>query len=181
MKSKLFCSLLILLSHCASAQEFLFPVDEKTKKITYQDVIEVDSVSKDEIYDRIMIWMKIHFKTDKEIIDFVSKDAGKIFLTPTTKLYAKKDGRTYYVGYLKYLINISVYDFKYKYVISEFVETNTSEKFSSIGNLENDDGNTSIYSFPNKQQMMQMKRNLHEEVTAMIRSLKRNVSKELTD
>lgn len=26
------------MSNCESAQNFLFPVDEKTKKITYQDV-----------------------------------------------------------------------------------------------------------------------------------------------
>lgn len=177
MKSKILCSILILLSHCASAQEFLFPVDEKTKKITYQGIVEVDSISKNEIYDRIIDWVKMYYKTDIDIIDFVNKDAGKLFLTPTTKLYASRNGRTYYVGYWKYIINITVHDFKYEYSISDFVETNTSDKFSSIGTLENDDGNTSKYSFPNRPQLNQMRRNLHEEVTTLIRSLKRSVLK----
>ncbi len=38
MKCHILYSILILISSCASAQEFLFPVDEKAKKITYQDV-----------------------------------------------------------------------------------------------------------------------------------------------
>jgi hypothetical protein len=83
----------MLLVGCIGINAQGLPVDTETKKITYQETIVLDSVSRDEIYQRSKDWIAIFYKTDK---------------------YSPDDKANYKVGKDGYFDIQLTYDFKYK-------------------------------------------------------------------
>ncbi len=75
----------------ASAQGL--PVDTETKKVTFQETVSLDTVSRDELYQRSKDWISIFYKTDK---------------------YSPDDKANYKIGKDGELDIQLTYDFKYK-------------------------------------------------------------------
>lgn len=82
MKILLILITLFSINYSSFSQDFNLPLDHKTQKVTYQDTLYVDSVSRNEIYDMLIAWTGRYFNTQKTIIDYVDKENGRISLTP---------------------------------------------------------------------------------------------------
>lgn len=98
MKSlKLFLVLSLLFVSSLGMTQSL-PLDPETNKVVFQDIIAVDSVNKDELYERAKDWLIRNFKESK------------------LKLDDKANGQLIKQGEMEILLT---YDFKYKntYVI----------------------------------------------------------------
>ncbi|MBX9851134.1 MAG: DUF4468 domain-containing protein [Cytophagaceae bacterium] len=64
MKS-LILSIILAISSFTFTFSQSFPTDPETKKISYQETVILDSLTKDEIYERAKEWMTNFFKTNK--------------------------------------------------------------------------------------------------------------------
>lgn len=83
----------MLLVACLYVNAQGLPVDPETKKITYQETITLDSVSRDDLYQRSKDWIANFYKTDQ---------------------YSPDDKANYKVGKDGYFNIQLTYDFKYK-------------------------------------------------------------------
>jgi hypothetical protein len=172
---------LFSINYSSFSQDFNLPLDEKTQKVTYQDTLYIDSLSKNEIYDRLLAWTGRYFDTQKTIIDYVDKENGRISLTPIINISIPRTEYGYMysrhvihkVGYWAYTIEFNIYDSKFHYKISNFYESTSSSKYPNIGEIEYSEQNTSNFTIPNKKELANSKRELHFEVSSIILSLKK--------
>ncbi|MCS6824090.1 MAG: DUF4468 domain-containing protein [Cytophagaceae bacterium] len=129
MKKLFNLCLLFVWCNIALAQTKTFPIDETTQKITYTEVVNVEGVSKDELYARAknlgILGNNIVKDNPAEGI-YVYK--GQINVTyPAPQL-----GQAH-SGVVNYLVTIACKDGRYKYTITDF--THYSDKASG-GKLE---------------------------------------------
>ncbi|HVD97794.1 MAG TPA: DUF4468 domain-containing protein [Cytophagaceae bacterium] len=94
------------------------PVDTETKKITYQETVTLDSVSRDDLYQRTKDWIANFYKTDKYSPDDkanykVGKDGSfEIQLTYDFKYKSQNN--------VSYSILIGQKEGKYRFTITDF-------------------------------------------------------------
>ncbi|PLW93086.1 MAG: hypothetical protein C0592_07410 [Marinilabiliales bacterium] len=74
MKKTLILTALIALFFVAQAQ---VPVDEDTKLITYQEVVEMDGI-KDTLYNRATKWVNRHYKNPQSVLITRDVNGGKL-------------------------------------------------------------------------------------------------------
>ena len=91
------------------SQENIFPIDSITGKITYSEIIKVDSVNSQELYLRAKIWFVHSFVSAKNVIQLDEKELGRIIgkglFDVTTSLLTKTDA-----GYVEFTVEIQVKD-----------------------------------------------------------------------
>lgn len=113
---RLAVTLLFITSFNALAQNF--PLDEETNRITYTAVVEIDSVSKDELFERGKTWLMT--KTENNTIQRANKDVGtmeddvKVIIQLTYDFKYKKN------CHVTMHANISVKEGRYKYEFNNF-------------------------------------------------------------
>jgi hypothetical protein len=113
---KLIVALLFMIPFGAMAQNF--PMDEETNRITYTAVVEIDSVNKDQLFDRAKTWLMT--KTDNHKIEKANKEVGtmeddvKVIIQLTYDFKYKKN------CHVTMHANISVKEGRYKYVLDNF-------------------------------------------------------------
>ncbi|MFL5729165.1 MAG: DUF4468 domain-containing protein [Cytophagaceae bacterium] len=109
-----FC-LLITASLSLSAQTL--PTDAETKKITFQETVNMDSLSKSMLYDRCKNWMTNYYKSTKFDLDDKSSRIGMSGYFLVTLTYDFKYKAEYNVAYN---ISFNLKDGKYRYTITDF-------------------------------------------------------------
>lgn len=99
-----------------------FPIDTGTKKITYSEVIRLDtSISKTELYSAAKEWFAKTYKSATDVIQYAEKDEGKIVGRALFKVNFKTIfGTDYPGGHINYTISIYTKDGRYKYEITDF-------------------------------------------------------------
>lgn len=111
--------ILFLLPVFCRGQNIKLPIDSDTKKITYQEVVHVDSTSKDELYTRAREWFARNFVSSKEVLQMEDRAAGKIIGKGSADGYATFQKAS--VGYwLHYTISITIKEGRYRYEITDF-------------------------------------------------------------
>lgn len=114
----------------AFGQAINLPIDSITKNITYTNVVNVDSLSKNELFSRAQEWVVKTYNSGKDVVQLSDKDNGKLIGNGALDVSWKNMS-----GYIKYTISIYVKDGKYKYEI-----TNLHHIMSGTGKLP--DGGT---------------------------------------
>jgi hypothetical protein len=132
MKKILYLFLVILASHSLVAQTL--PTDPVTKKVLFQELIPMDSLTKDDLYERAITWFTDHYKTNK--FDVNDKANGKIgtegyFIVSMTYDFKYKSEHN-----VSYNVLINVKDGKYKYSITDFSVYNVKTGPKSIQTVE---------------------------------------------
>ncbi len=110
---------------------------QKDTAISYSSVVNVDSVSKIELFERARLWVNETYKSGKDVIQFSDKESGQIACKALMikDLEFKTLGIKSYMAFkIDYSFSIFVKDGKYKYVFENF---NNSEMY-----------NTSTYQMP---------------------------------
>jgi len=99
----------------------------------YNEIIPVDSTTKNDLYISALEWMNKTYKSGKNVIQTTDKEGGMIIGKAVTQtliynnMGMKKDG-----GYFSYIISIYCKDNKYKFVI-ENITYNKGEMILNPG------------------------------------------------
>ena len=118
--------ILLFLSFSASSQD----------KLTYSEVINIDSASKDELYNRAKAWFVNSFVSANDVIQMDDKDGGSIIgkavMNFTQSFLSGSLGTN---GVIRYSVKIFLKDDRYKYEITDFVHdpSNKSHGDFSMG------------------------------------------------
>lgn len=100
------------------------PIDNDTKKITYSEVVYVDSsANKQELYARAREWFAKAYKSSNNVIQMDDKESGKIVGKALMQVYHKALGANYNSGYINYTISVYVRDGRYRYEVTDFYHT----------------------------------------------------------
>ncbi len=98
--------------------EFLPVIDGM---ITFSEVVQVDSLSKNDIFLRAHDWIIKTFNSAKDIIQFADKDAGKIVCKTVTGATVGKGWNKVTIDPVFYLLTIEARSGRYKITASNFV------------------------------------------------------------
>jgi hypothetical protein len=93
------------------------PTDPETKKITYQETVNMDSLSKVQLYERCKNWMTNYYKSTKfDMDDKISKItmSGYFLVTLTYDFKYKSENN------VSYSITFNLKEGKYRYTITDF-------------------------------------------------------------
>ncbi|MNE10169.1 hypothetical protein D3C80_1028700 [compost metagenome] len=120
---KYLLTILLLLPIVAVCQENALKVPIKDGRIVYSAVIQLDSISKNELYSTAGMWFADSFKNSKHVIRFEDKEAGKIMGKGSSTFYYEYLLSTVFTD-IEYSIVITVKDSKYKYEIYDIILTN---------------------------------------------------------
>ena len=130
MKKILFSLLsLILITGVTIAQDL--PVDSKTQKITFTDVIEVEGLNAQAIFDKAIIWgANCGFQLKaKETGKKIQWDGSVKVKYPSVQRGGFEDGT------VKFSVVVYCKDGRYKYTITNFTHT---ARHATCGNLESE-------------------------------------------
>ncbi|MEP7169266.1 MAG: DUF4468 domain-containing protein [Bacteroidota bacterium] len=124
MKSiKYFSSLIIIVVTVAAAnsQNSKLPVDSLTKLISYNKVVQADSIDRKELYMRAFTWANTFYKNPGDVIREKDAAGGKIVCKARFKLTnpPNKDGFEKDAGDVMYTLTIQLKDGRYKYELSQ--------------------------------------------------------------
>ena len=90
------------------------PIDNSINKITYSEVVYVDSLAnKEQLFSRAREWFAKAYKSSTNVIQMEDKESGKIVGKALMKVYHKALGLTYPSGYINYTISIYLKDGRY--------------------------------------------------------------------
>lgn len=164
-------AIIVIASITSIAQ--LLPVDPESKLITYSEVVQIDNVSKDELYSRANEWFAKYYKSANAVLQMNNQENGKLVGKPLTTVFVTALGREYEIGHVKYTITISCKDGRYKYEITDFMHDAGAIQTGSVGPLEKE--KTGMLS-PNNKQWHQIKENTNEKMLALIADMKKSMS-----
>lgn len=124
--------LLAMLSTMAFAQknklpeEPALPIDENTKLVTYQDVVNEPGTPQ-ELYDRALLWVKEFYKNTSEVIKKSDRESAVIQMRSSVRIYGmQKDGTRHFRNIVYYNFKLECRDNRYRYTITDFNEKATS-------------------------------------------------------
>jgi hypothetical protein len=103
--------------------------------LIYTDVVKVDSVSQDELYNRAKVWFTTTFISANDVIQLDNKQEGQIVGKPNMNYTPSVfEANVRIKGIIKYSISIWLKEGRYKYEITDFIHVPTG--VSSYGNID---------------------------------------------
>lgn len=145
-KGFLLNAIIVLITSFAYGQKEApeLPIDSSTKRITYSEVVLVDSlVSKQELYSRAREWFAKAYNSANNVIQMEDNVNGKIIGKALVPVKLKVLGTVYDAGSIHYTISLYLKDGRYKYEITDFYHTGNSlkniEDYGACENMINSD------------------------------------------
>jgi hypothetical protein len=125
-----FIFLILFLSNTSQAQKNkdqeklpppVLPMDKETGLISYTKVVEVQGVSKKELYNRALSWAKGFYKNPTDVIRERDTTEGKIICKARFKIYSEPDkkGFTADHGDVMYTLTMRFREGRYRYEITK--------------------------------------------------------------
>jgi hypothetical protein len=111
MKQALLLSMALVISIITYAQE----------KLTFSEVVTVDSTTKDQLFDKGREWFVDNFKDSKNVLEVNDKATGELLGKGSIKYSPDVSAAAAVTGWITFSIKIKVKDGKYKYEIGDFV------------------------------------------------------------
>lgn len=98
------------------------PIDVDTKRITYSDVISIDTTEKKVLFNRALSWANNYYVNPKDVIRSKDLNEGSLVLKARYRIYTTpdEDGTKVLSGDVMYTMTIDVKDNKYRYSITDF-------------------------------------------------------------
>ena len=132
----LFGGIVALSALTASGQKEtpVLPFDTTTGKITYTEVVRVDSsLTKSELYSRASGWLAEISRSTKGKLRWADRNNGKIICNALMQAYCKNGwGANEECGNIRYTISIFLKDGRYKYEITDFYHTGQTAGATTI-------------------------------------------------
>ncbi|GAB4199695.1 MAG: DUF4468 domain-containing protein [Bacteroidia bacterium] len=151
--------------------------------LAYTEVVQVDSVSKNELYNRAKVWFATTYNSVNDVLQIDNKEEGMLIGKAIMKYEPNVfTGSEQTKGNIKYTIKIFVKDGRYKYEITDFIHDPYGNQYgkSSMGLITTDK------ECPNPKPMAKgwsnkvwndIKSQIEDNVTSLINSLKQGMSK----
>lgn len=100
---------------------FNLPVNDETKLITYDKVVEVAETKKVDLFERAVNWINSYYKNPTDVVREKNPDAGKIVCKARFKISNEPDktGFATDAGVVQYSLTLLFKDDKYKYGVSQ--------------------------------------------------------------
>ena len=168
---KLFLVLCLFVSNFLIAQEL--PKDSVTGKYTFQGIVKVDSVSKNELYSRAREWISKSFVSANNVIQMDDKELGKIIGKGKTQNYYFGIGSD--MGSILFTISIQVKDNKFKYTITDFIHTWEGTEFTKNRNRNLEDNEMRSFTLT-KGAWSKLKLKLCDTITSLEKDLIKNMT-----
>lgn len=152
--------------------------------LKYSEVIQVDSASANELYNRAKFWLASSYNSSKDVLQIDNKNDGQILgkaLFSFNQTFLDRSGQT--KGSIKYTISITVKDGRYKYEVTEFIHEPIGNEYGkmSFGLITTDSQCPTPPSrsigWCNKV-WADIKNQIEEKIPSMIVSLKRGMKKQ---
>lgn len=109
-------SLFLILPLIISFQSFgqAITINEETGKYTKQEVIEFDSISKDELFNKAIEWITLNYNSANDVIQLSDKETGKIILKGnfSTNLWWKQ-------GWIRHTLILEFKDNRFRYTYTD--------------------------------------------------------------
>lgn len=103
--------------------------------LTYTEVVQVDSVSKDQLFNRAKNWFTTAYNSSSDVLQIVDKENGQLVGKALFKFVPISLNSSDRVkGNIKYTIKVLVKEGRYKYEISDFIHQPNGN--SSYGNID---------------------------------------------
>jgi hypothetical protein len=169
MKKLLFFTLLTSLN--CFAQDVILPKDSVTGKMTYTDVVKIDSSKANELYSKAKMWIAEAFKSAKDVMQLDDKDNSTLIAKGLTIWNGKALGSTSQIGYVHFTIKIECKEGRYKYTFTDYTCEQT-EGYRATVPAEGLNGRKAQINFTYQQ--------IQDFTTAMIADLKTTMNKSLT-
>lgn len=85
--------LVTLLLFCAFASHAIaqLPKDEKTGKVAFTNVVQLEEMSKDEIYQKAKMWVVSTLKSGDNMVELSGSNSDQIVATGNIKLQLEKE------------------------------------------------------------------------------------------
>jgi hypothetical protein len=133
MKRLLFLTIVSITITYARGQNnvFNFPIDSTTGKITFQDVVQMGSLKKDDLFNKVKLWVINNYPSPKDVINVEDKDIGVLKLKPQFKRQKKSENLTY-DEVIYFDLDIYVKDGRYKYIITNLKSSTVTSRSTSI-------------------------------------------------
>ncbi|MCD4745439.1 MAG: DUF4468 domain-containing protein [Bacteroidales bacterium] len=97
------------------------PIDEDTKLITYQEVVQ-ETGTKDELFNRAVMWINFFYKNPVDVTKVRDPESGIIKGLHRFKIYkTDKKGNKTDAGVIMYSINLQFKEGRYRYTITDFI------------------------------------------------------------
>ena len=128
-------TVLLVIAFIASyTQAQTLPTDPETKKITFQETITLDGITKTDLFERAKSWMVNTYKTNK--FDMENSAEGKLMHEGSSAIMLSYDFK-YKTEYdVPYNITIQVKEGKYRYTITDFSIFNAKNGRKTAEGLE---------------------------------------------
>ncbi len=156
--------------------------EEEDSKLTYEEVINVENASKDELYNRAKIWFVNSFNSSNDVIQMDNKEDGQIigkaiFIYKPSMLQQSEQSK----GPVKYTFSVFLKEGRYKYEVTNFIHEPNGNSYGtlSVGLI------TPSEKFPDtnaKQQGLRnkiwidLKQQIQQNIEPLISSLKKQMS-----
>lgn len=102
-------------------------IDEKTGKYAKSGVVEVEGISKDDMYTKALEWIALNYKDAGAVIQFQDKESGKIIVKGAWTSF-----RWMKEGLMKHTLVLAFRDGRFKYDYTDFVYWNAANGESSL-------------------------------------------------
>jgi len=90
--------------------------------LSYSEVIQVNDVSKNELFDRAKLWFAISFKSSNSVLQIENKEEGELVGKGFFKYYSNIWSVKHVTeGPIRFTIKIYIKDGRYKYEINDFI------------------------------------------------------------
>ena len=149
MKKILVILAFFLISENATSQQF--PINDKTGKVSFENIVKVDSVSKSDLYIRASEWFAKKFNSANSVIQMQDKDAGKIIGKGNITAYGHYG--SYESGIWKFTISFASKEGRFRYAITDIYHEKGGADIScnAGGDIENDKPACGIWGMTKKQ------------------------------
>ncbi|MEZ5015116.1 MAG: DUF4468 domain-containing protein [Chitinophagales bacterium] len=96
-----------------------FPINEDTKLVAYEEVVQVPGLSADSLYSLTLEWMKTFYKSPSQAIKSQSREEGTIEIKNSFYLTRDVKGTASKAALINYYLTLQFRDGRFKYSITK--------------------------------------------------------------
>lgn len=112
---------------------------QESEKLSFVEVVPVEGVSSDELYNRAEMWVATAFQNSNKVVKYRNKENKQLILNPNTDFsYSKLVGSEGARGVIEYTMTINIKDNRYRVEITDCFHRSYSQTFAGYGILTGD-------------------------------------------
>lgn len=155
-------------------EQITLPIDKNSGRVVFTEIITLDSVSAENLYNRARLFVSNHYRSSKTVTDLSDEKSTTIIIKAHITTHFKAwAGGEFPAGGFNYTLKIYCKENRYKYETSNFIHTGEYDNVnrSSGGAIENDKPDCGSM-FITKKQWNYIKQDCIVNITKLIEDLK---------